>query len=78
MKSLHKKGIKERCKELFARIGGVKNIEIIIAAILAVIAIIVYIGISSLVMVFRRSAISSGVIFILARNASLSSVLSSR
>ena len=55
MKSLHKKGIKERCKELFARIGGVKNIEIIIAAILAVIAIIVYISIS-----FSAKKASSG------------------
>ena len=46
MKSLRKESFKGKCKEIFGRIRSVKNIEIVIAAILAVVALTVYIGIS--------------------------------
>ena len=46
MKSLHDSSFNGKCRELWQKIRGKKNIEIIIAVILAGIAIIVYIGVS--------------------------------
>ena len=46
MKSLRSQTLKDRCRDLYRRVRSVKNIEIIIAAVLAVIAITVYVGLS--------------------------------
>jgi len=46
MKSLHDQSFKGKCKALVRRIRSIKNIEIVIAAVLALLAIMIYVGIS--------------------------------